>query len=480
MELMRKDVAKHAWFALALLLCAVMGFFGPARTALAEAESQDVDATPIDPMIEPMGDKHADSELASSDTIELCEPATDDTGGNALTVQSEGMLVEQSGDALTENVTTIDGSTYARNDSVEALINGTDVTIDISNEGAMLAAQATKTPVVSYKTHVQKKGWQGWKKNGTISGTSGKGFRVEALRIKISNMPYSGSIKYRSYVQRIGWQGWASNGKLSGTTGAGLRVEAVQIALTGTMKKHYDVYYRVHAQKYGWMGWAKNGAAAGTKGLAYRLEAIQIALVKKGGKAPGATYKGASRKTKAAYKQLRKQSTTYASVYDGALREWRNKGIDGDDGITTKVRYLLFDINNDGVKELIVGNRGYGSTMGDVYTVRRRGGSLAATWLDSIDTGFRNTFRSKGGKLYYWHNSPAVVGYPNHYGYLVSLKSGKVKMKLIDSYGVGQSASVSTGSILREYNVFTHGSDTYAPNIDYSGLSGKVTVSYVG
>lgn len=141
---------------------------------------------------------------------------------------------------------------------------------------------------VTYRTHVQTYGWQGWKNNGVISGTSGQAKRLEGIKINLTNKQYSGDIVYRTHIQSYGWEKqYRKNGALSGTGGQAKRLEAIQICLTGEMAKHYDVYYRVHAQTYGWLDWVKNGNAAGTAGYAKRLEAIQIVLVKKGGKAPG-------------------------------------------------------------------------------------------------------------------------------------------------------------------------------------------------
>ena len=135
------------------------------------------------------------------------------------------------------------------------------------------------TPSVYYKTHVQNIGWTSNVYNGTVSGTTGRGFRVEALQIRISGM--SGGITYRSHVQNYGWMGWCSNGQTSGTEGKSLRIEAIQIKLTGEIAKHYDVQYRAHVQNYGWMSWCSNSQTAGTEGKSLRIEAIQIKLVKK-------------------------------------------------------------------------------------------------------------------------------------------------------------------------------------------------------
>ena len=141
----------------------------------------------------------------------------------------------------------------------------------------------------TYKTHVQKDGWQNIVTNGAVSGTEGQSKRLEGININVVNKQVSGGIRYKTHVQGIGWQDWVSDGAMSGTKGESRRLEAIKIELTGDMANNYDLYYRVHAQSYGWLGWAKNGEDAGTAGLSKRLEAIQIVLVPKGGAAPGTT-----------------------------------------------------------------------------------------------------------------------------------------------------------------------------------------------
>lgn len=140
-------------------------------------------------------------------------------------------------------------------------------------------------PSVTYQTHVQDYGWQEWKNNGEMSGTSGQSKRLEGINIKLQNL--SESVEYQTHVQDIGWQGWKSNGVMSGTSGQSKRLEAIKIKLSGDAANKYDIYYRVHAQDYGWLGWAKNGESAGSEGYSKRLEGIEIKLVKKGGAAPG-------------------------------------------------------------------------------------------------------------------------------------------------------------------------------------------------
>lgn len=149
------------------------------------------------------------------------------------------------------------------------------------------AAALSRVKSVSYRTHVQDIGWQGWKTSGEVAGTSGQSLRLEGMYIDVEGV--DNAIEYRTHVQDIGWQGWVNEGEMTGTSGRSLRLEAIEIRLKGVLASIYDIYYRVHAQNIGWMDWAKNGQSAGTAGFSYRLEAIQIQLVPKGGAAPGPT-----------------------------------------------------------------------------------------------------------------------------------------------------------------------------------------------
>ena len=146
-----------------------------------------------------------------------------------------------------------------------------------------------KTISVTYKTHVQSKGWQGYVKDGAMSGTSGEKKRLEAISISLVDPKYMGHIEYSTHVQSKGWQNYVRDGAISGTSGEGKRLEAIKIRLTGKYATEYDIYYRVHAQKFGWLGWAKNGQVAGTEGYGYRLEGIEIKIVYKGDTPPGKT-----------------------------------------------------------------------------------------------------------------------------------------------------------------------------------------------
>lgn len=155
---------------------------------------------------------------------------------------------------------------------------------------SVLAEELTTdaTQSVKYQTHVQNEGWQAWKFDGDMSGTSGKSLRLEGIKIETVNNAHLG-IEYATHVENYGWQNFKSNGDMSGTSGESLRLEAIRIRLTGSDAANYDVWYRVHAQNVGWMGWAENGADSGTAGYGYRLEGIEIKILPKGTAAPGQT-----------------------------------------------------------------------------------------------------------------------------------------------------------------------------------------------
>lgn len=137
-----------------------------------------------------------------------------------------------------------------------------------------------------YQTHVQNVGWQGFRSNGEMSGTSGQALRLEGIEIKFEDAKKLG-VQYSTHVENLGWQEDVKDGAMSGTTGQGLRLEAVRIRLMGEDANKYDIYYQVHAQNFGWLDWAKNGDSAGTAGFGYRLEAIKIIVVPKGESGPG-------------------------------------------------------------------------------------------------------------------------------------------------------------------------------------------------
>ena len=141
----------------------------------------------------------------------------------------------------------------------------------------LLTQNAFAAPNMTYQVHVQDKGWLSPVGNGEVTGSIGKGRRLEAIVIHLDN-----DIEYNAHVQNIGWQGWTRSGVVAGTIGEALRMEAIRIRLRGRLAERYDVYYRAYVQNIGWQDSVMNGGVAGTEGQALRIEAIQIELVRKG------------------------------------------------------------------------------------------------------------------------------------------------------------------------------------------------------
>ena len=147
-------------------------------------------------------------------------------------------------------------------------------------------AVANTNPSVTYQTHVQDYGWQEWKNDGEMSGTSGQSKRLEGINIKLQNL--SGSVEYQTHVQDIGWQGWKSNGAMAGTSGQSKRLEAIKIKLVkkggaapGSTSRPFvckTITYQTHVQNIGWQAEKADGEVSGTSGQSLRLEAIKIKL----------------------------------------------------------------------------------------------------------------------------------------------------------------------------------------------------------
>ena len=114
---------------------------------------------------------------------------------------------------------------------------------------------ASDTIGVTYRTHIENEGWlQGWMADGFLSGSEGKGLRLEGIEIELTgNVPAGVGIQYQTHIQNKGWaQGWVSSGELAGSVGEGLRLEAIEIRLTGDNASDYTVKYRTHIQNDGW------------------------------------------------------------------------------------------------------------------------------------------------------------------------------------------------------------------------------------
>ncbi len=237
-----------------------------------------------------------------NDRVDLCAP-----GQSVLTTARSGGYEYASGTSFSSPIVAGACAVLMAADSsldagaVETILKST--ALDLGTAGsdtyygsgliqlnqAVASINSSETVGTTYRTHVQNVGWQGWKYDGQISGTSGQSLRLEGIDIKMNNLGNDLGVEYQTHVQNIGWQGFKSDGQTSGTYGQSLRLEAIQIRLSGTAATDYDVYYRVHSQNYGWLDWTKNGGSSGTQGKSLRLEAIEIRVVPKGAAAPGST-----------------------------------------------------------------------------------------------------------------------------------------------------------------------------------------------
>ncbi|MDI3537008.1 MAG: hypothetical protein PWR12_1214 [Eubacteriaceae bacterium] len=257
--------------------------------------------------------------------------------------------------------------------------NESSVDESIEN-GVAITGVSGETGKITYSTHVQNVGWQDAVADGEMSGTEGKGLRLEGIKIE-SGIEGVG-VSYSTHVENIGWQEAVTDGNLSGTSGKGLRLEAIRIQLTGENAGNYDVYYRVHAQNVGWMGWASNGADAGTAGYGYRLEGIEIQIVAKGAVAPGSTddtYRDAD-----AYKD------EYASLINQAYDEFIGSlGTYDQYLINYACPYSLFDMDSNGTPELFIKKGKYEAEYRyDVYTFE--GGNAVS--LGTINCGHTSMY----------------------------------------------------------------------------------------
>ena len=141
--------------------------------------------------------------------------------------------------------------------------------------------------LVSISAHVQNIGWMAAVGEGSVAGTTGRGLRMESLRVSLGSQAGSGSVELRGHVAGTGWQGWRAGS--CGTTGQGRALEAVCMRLTGAAASQYDIWYRVHCADTGWTGWACNGEEAGSQGFARDAQAVEVRLLPKGSDAPGDT-----------------------------------------------------------------------------------------------------------------------------------------------------------------------------------------------
>lgn len=146
-------------------------------------------------------------------------------------------------------------------------VNDTEILGGVVNGDWKTFNNTPKPARIKYRSHIQKDGWQEWKKDGETSGTTGEKKRLEAIQIDFNKEVYA-----KAHIQTLGWvdYGKITKDTVIGTTGQQKRLEC--LCLKGDFK------YRVHIQGSGWTCWteADGVCTLGSVGQKLRIEAIEI------------------------------------------------------------------------------------------------------------------------------------------------------------------------------------------------------------
>ena len=136
-----------------------------------------------------------------------------------------------------------------------------------------------KIPTVKYRSHVQDRGWEKvYKTDGIQSGTMGRNLKVEAMQIQVNNLgSLDGHVRTMTYLEGLGWQNWKYDGEITGTTGQNRKIFSIKIKLEGI--DGYSIKYRVHVQDIGWTSWKADGSSIGAPVInKKKIEAIEIKI----------------------------------------------------------------------------------------------------------------------------------------------------------------------------------------------------------
>jgi beta-N-acetylglucosaminidase/uncharacterized protein YjdB len=457
-------------------------------------------------------------------------------GTTVLSDASFAYAIEGSDSKIVEEVKIIDensntsGEVITSNDDlVGSEENSSPVTqVNTLSSVQTLALTSVQTPSVTYTTHVQDYGWLASASDGIMSGTQGQSKRLEAIKISLNNLPYSGGISYKTHVQDYGWLSNVSDGALSGTSGQSKRLEAIQINLTGEMAQHYDIYYRVHAETYGWLDWAKNGASAGTQGLSKRLEAIEVVLVAKGGAAPGSTNKplvinqavdhsphvsytthiqdygwlanvsdgkmsgtqGQSKRLEAIKISLDNAPYSGAITYKthvqdyGWLNDVSNGALSGTSGESKRLEAIQINLTGEMAKHYDIYYRVHAETYGWLGWAKN-GASAGTQGLSKRLEAIEIVLVAKGGAAPGSTNNPLIVApsvvYSTHvqdYGWLAGVSDGKLsgtqgQSKRMEAIKISLKNFTFSGDISYKTHVESYGWLNNVSNGALSGTSGE-------
>lgn len=133
---------------------------------------------------------------------------------------------------------------------------------------------ARKNFTIEATANIQSKGIIKYKGvNDLVIGTVGKGLRLEAISINISDI----DISYDVHMERVGDVKGSIEGQVEGSIGQAKRLEGITINVK-SIPKGYKLLYRTHIENQGWGKWCNSGEYSGTKGKGLRMEAVEIKI----------------------------------------------------------------------------------------------------------------------------------------------------------------------------------------------------------
>ncbi len=130
-----------------------------------------------------------------------------------------------------------------------------------------------KRPILTYQTHVARKGWNSWISENQISNSLEQN-DIQAIKINFS----AHKVFYSVYFDKT-WSEEVISPNMAGTTGQSKPITGIKMRLDEEGAKKFDILYRVHKFDGSWSAWAKNGEAIYSHGQ--KLNAVQIKLENK-------------------------------------------------------------------------------------------------------------------------------------------------------------------------------------------------------
>lgn len=184
--------------------------------------------------------ENKDTNTTEEKSENTLENNTDKKNENKVENKTEVKNETKSENKIENNTNNTEKENKTENKVENQINKAEEEKIDMSDEIDTQSSQegrAIESNGVQYRTHVQYDGWQNWKSNGDVSGTSGRSLRLEGINIKLTgDIASKVKIKYQVHVQYDGWQNWKSNGEMAGTEGRSLRLEAIQIKIVPKIK----------------------------------------------------------------------------------------------------------------------------------------------------------------------------------------------------------------------------------------------------